>query len=336
VTAVDPSSATESIPARAPAPLRGTVRLPVELPGSVPVALPFLGRVDSYQFLGLGRLDVAQALCEGRPFEPVAYGPGQALLQLSFMRWKTSSVGPYCSSFIGVTVAPRNPASRRARAPWPLPVAARVLNAFLQAPPVLFVAAYATGDAPGGPAGCGVASQRFGWQSLDMHKTPARFAVTERDGVTHLQALESRRDDAGATFVTGYSISLGAPAPRVGRLQLPLSPTLIPCLPLLAARAAQTARTRGQQAGAILVDARSRPGATSHIATRFTTRPRLHDLTADRKAGFAPLVLQRPAPAQALGRVLERLAFEPIVALRDPDMAGAILGPVPRLEDALA
>ena len=336
VTAVDLTSATKNVlfDDDLGAQARRTIPLPVPLPAGLPIALPFLGRIDSYQFLGLGRLDVAQALCQGRDFAPVPYGPDQALIQLSFMRWKSSSVGPYCSSFLGLPVAPR---SRRPAAPrLPMPAAARLLSAFLHAPPVLFVPAYAVGDAPGGPTGCGVASQRFGWQSLDVHKTTGRFVVNERDGVTHLQALESRRDGARTNFVTGYSISLGAPAPGIGGLRLPMSPTLMPCLPLLAARAAQTMRTRGQQPGVILVDSVDRPGNTVHIATRFTTRPRLHDLTADRRAAFAPLVLRRPAPAGTLGCLLERLAFEPAVALRDPDMTGAILGPVPRLEDALA
>ena len=302
----------------------------------MPVPLPFLGRIDSYQLLGVGRLDVAQALCEGRPFGPVAFGPEQALIQLSFMRWKSSSVGPYCSSFVGIAISPRQSRSAVPRARVWRPTPAKLLTAFLQVPPLLFVTNYTVGDVPGGAAGCGAASRQFGRQALDMNKTAGRFVVTEREEVTHLQALESRRDEAGQTFVTGYSVSLGATTPRLGPLRLPLSPSLLPCLPSLASRAAQSLRTNGQQAGAILVDSINRPGATSHIATRFTTRPRLHDLTADRKAAFAPLVLQRPAPASAFGCVLERLAFEPLVALRDPDMTGAILGPVPRLEDALA
>jgi hypothetical protein len=210
-----------------------------------------------------------------------------------------------------------------------------LLLAFLQAPPRLFVPTYVVGDAPGGPPGCGAASQRFGWESLDMHKHPGRFVLARRDGMTHLQALETQRGDAGRTFVTGYSLSMRAPAPGRASFQLPLSPSLLPCVPALAARAAQTVRTQGAQSGAILVDAFSRPGATSHIATRFTTRPRLHDLTADPRTTFAPLALQRPAPAGTMGAILERLAFEPLVALCDPGMTGSILGPVPLLEDAL-
>jgi hypothetical protein len=331
VTAVDLSAATNGH-AAAPA------ALPLASSMGLGLGLPFLGRMDSYQFLGLGRLDVAEALCDGRDFGPVAYGPEKALLQLSFMRWRTSSVGPYCSSFLGLTVAPRRRAARRSPLrprPRRLP-AASLLSAFLQAPPVLFVLAYVVGDAPGGPAGCGAASQQFGRQSLDMGKNAGQFLVADRDGIIHLQALESRRDPSGQTFVTGYSISLTGAAPALGRLGLPLSPSLLSCVPLMATKAAKAMRTPGQQSGAILVDSLARPGSTSHIATRFTTRPRLHDLTADRKAGFAPLILQRPAPADALGCLLERLAFEPVVALRDPEMSGAILGPVPRLEDALA
>ena len=334
VTAVDLIPATND----APAPL------PLAAISHAPIALPFAGSMDSYQFLGLGRLDVAQSMCAARAFQPVACGPDKALIQLSFLHWKSSPVGPYCSSFAGLVVAPRAtdaaPAPHRWRAQerrprLPLPRAARVLLAFLQSPPRLFVPTYVVGDAPGGPSGCGAASQRFGWKSLDMHKQPGRFVLARRDGVTHLQALESQRDDSGRTFVTGYSLSLRAPASGGARFQLPLSPSLLPCVPALAAKATRAARTQGAQAGAILVDALSRPGATSHIATRFTTRPRMHDLTADSQAAFAPLALQRPAPATTLGAILERLAFEPLVALCDPGMTGSILGPIPRLEDTL-
>jgi hypothetical protein len=170
-----------------------------------------------------------------------------------------------------------------------------------------------------------------------MTKTIGRFSVNQRATVTHLQVLEDYSDEAGEVFATGYALSTGVSRVSAGAAsRMPVSPSLLPCAPLLAKTAIQSLRRDGIEAGVIVTPAAAQPERLSCIATRFSTRPRLTDLALDRQLAFAPLVLRRPAPEGTLGRVLERLEFVPVVQMSDSLMTGSILGPVPRIEDALA
>jgi hypothetical protein len=66
------------------------------------------------------------------------------------------------------------------------------------------------------------------------------------------------------------------------------------------------------------------------------SRPRLVDLSTDARASFSAIVVDRPAPANALGALLDELDFNPRVLMWDPDLGGTIVGPAPSLAEAIA
>ena len=66
-------------------------------------------------------------------------------------------------------------------------------------------------------------------------------------------------------------------------------------------------------------------GVPVRLLTSFHTRLRLVNLCTDPRASFAPLVVDRPAPDHALGRLLEILQFVPSVLAWDPDVRGSIV-----------
>ena len=126
-----------------------------------PWALPFHGRARSYQLLGTGSLKAATALTHPFAFGPLAFDDQRALIQLSFMDWRETPVGPTCASFVGIVVGTTPPGQiqpERSRAP----AAAAVLAAFVKAPRVLSAPTYVVGDAPDGPRGCGARSREYG------------------------------------------------------------------------------------------------------------------------------------------------------------------------------
>jgi hypothetical protein len=65
------------------------------------------------------------------------------------------------------------------------------------------------------------------------------------------------------------------------------------------------------------------------------SRPRLVDLSADGRASFSPIVVDRPAPPNALGALLDEIEFTPRVLMWDRDLAGTIVGPAPSLAEAV-
>ena len=73
-----------------------------------------------------------------------------------------------------------------------------------------------------------------------------------------------------------------------------------------------------------------------YVGTRFASRPRLVDLSNDGRTSFSPIVMDRPAPADALGALLDEIDFCPRVLMWDPDLAGTIVGPAPSLAEAVA
>ncbi len=306
-----------------------TMQLPTLAP--VEFSLPFRGRAESFQFLGLGRMDAARRLCTSAEFVPVPFGDGaRALVQVSLMRWKQSPVGPYIASFVGIAVKRDQPPVARKGSPRAHGPA--VLSAFLRTPRILFVPTYTVGDMPGGPPGCAEASRAFGRQALGMTKTHARFATTTSVGLRHVQALEERKDETGRKIVTGYAFSLSV-QPGGSPAKLPISPRLLLCRELFW----QTGKSllHGGVNGTFLVPAARDATQTVCIGTHFTTRPRLLDLASDTRASFTPLVLDRPAPIGALGTTLEALDFFPFVLAWDPDLQGSISGSLRRPEDAL-
>jgi hypothetical protein len=314
----------------------GARTLLVGSPDAVPhrpeaFALPFRGRAESHQLLGLGRWTQARRLCPAG-FAPVAFGDGtRALVQVSLMRWKSSPVGAYCASFVGLVV--RRAGELAASSSPARPSGPAVLSAFLRAPKMLFVPAYGVGDVPGGPVGGAAASRAFGRAQLRMEKTHAQFSLHQGAGVHHLHVLEHRGAALGPYAVSGYSFSFSRRADRLSD-RLPVSPSLLGCGALLPE--ALRALLAGGVKGAFIVPNVAGGGRLAFIGTRFSSRPRLIDLTRDRRAAFAPLVLDRPAPADGLGAVLEALEFQPQVLMLDDDLDGTITGNVGQPEEALA
>lgn len=279
--------------------------------------LPFRGRAESFQLLGVGRLSIASQLCAERKLSPVGFGEEQALFQLSIMRWKQCPVGPYCASFAGPVVTSSDAAStftasRAATSGHAL------LSAFLRAPKALFVPVYTISDSP--------ASRAFGHQVLGIHKTDARFNLKRTGELTHLQVMEERRTERGEARVSGFSFSVSA-GPRAA-VRAALSPNLLLSRELYC----ETAKSwwRGGVRGVMHMPAHGRESDTVPIGTHFVTRPRLLDLATDARASFTPLVLDRPAFPNGLGALLEAAEFTPRILMWDPDLRGSILGRLDR------
>jgi hypothetical protein len=308
---------------------------PLPLPSPSP--LPFRGRAESYQLLGVGRLEVARRLCDPRGLSPIRCGDqAWALVQLSLMKWKQSPVGPYWASFVGIAVGTGDGGDGvRARGERP-PGATAVLSAFLRSPKALLAPAYVVGDVAGTPPGGATRSSAFGTDVLGIEKWPATFTVRTTPRLTHLQVLQRRRRADGTAIVTGYALSLSVPRPRAGMTlpALPISPALLltPGLVTGSLRAFVEPELRG----AFVFPAPGGGDGTVYVGTRFTSRPRLLDLSSDRRTVLTPLVMDRPAPADALGVLLDDLDFCPRVLMWDPDLAGTIVGTAPSLADALA
>lgn len=305
--------------------------------GHVAVGLPFRGRAESYQLLGVGRWEVARRLCEARGLSPVRCGEqAWALVQLSLMKWKQSPVGPYWASFVGISARnddgehPPNPRGERP------PRGAAVLSQFLRAPKVLLVPTYVVGEVLGAPPGGANRSRQFGTDVLGIEKSTATFTVTKTPRQSHVHVLERRMQTDGRTILTGYTLTLSA---RRGRSSVPL-----PALPisprLLLARGLVTESLRAlvqpEVKGAFVFPAPDGGPRNVYIGTRFASRPRLFDLSNDARTSFSPIVMDRPAPASALGALLDELDFSPRVLMWDPDLAGTIVGPAPSLADAIA
>jgi hypothetical protein len=292
---------------------------------AAPWALPFHGKARSCQLLGLGSWAAAAALPHPVGFRPLAFA-GHALVQLAFFDWRESPVGPYCASYAGIVLANAagNPGRRRETqtSPRRAPDAAAVLAAFAGAPPVLSIPTYVVGDAPDGPRGCGAHSKEYGRAVLGMDKSDGRFAFSAEGETLRLQCLEETTSSDERTTTTGYSFTCTIPRRRHA-LDLPVPPRLMTA-PLLR-QAMSTVLHGGEQAGGLFVPDVSRRDEAVLLTTRYTSRPRVVDLSADPKACFAPLVLDRPAPERALGRILENLQFAPLVLAWDAELRGSIV-----------
>jgi hypothetical protein len=299
------------------------------------VALPFRGRAESYQLLGVGRWEAARRLCEPRGLCPVRCGDeGWALVQLSLMKWKQSPVGPYWASFMGIAVGPEAPGPRTTSPR--LPGGAAVLSAFLGAPKVLFAPAYVVGDVRGVPPGSASRSRAFGREALGIEKSPAAFTITRTLRASHVHVLERRPGPDGRLLTSGYALTLSNQPARLplGLSRLPISPRL------LMARGLVTESLRAlvepEVKGAFVFPSPAGSQGVVHVGTRFKSRPRLIDLSGDGRASFSPIVVDRPAPPNALGALLDEIDFSPRVLMWDPDLAGTIVGPAPSLQAAVA
>lgn len=288
--------------------------------------LPFRGRAESFQLFGVGRLSVAEQLCERRKLSPVAFDRERALFQLSVMFWKQSPVGAYCASFAGPVVTEGS--FRMAPAPRAAYLDSRtLLTAFLRAPKALFVPLYAIADLPGAAAGGAVASRAFGQRALGIEKTSATFRVERTQRLTHLQVLEERTTETGKPLVSGFSLTVSAGRGGAAVRSF-ISPNLLWSRELYWESA--KAMWQGGTSGVLFMPNRNQVSETIPIGTEFITRPRLHDLAADSHAAFTPLVLDRPAPVTALGGLLEAADFSPLVLAWDLELRGTILGPLER------
>jgi hypothetical protein len=302
------------------------------LPHAGAFTLPFSGRAELFQLLGLGDIGHARALCAARDLAPVAFDEAHALYQLSVMRWKQSPVGPYCSCFFGAVVEQGQPGSVRRKRPF-APVARHVLSAFLAAPKALFVPVYAVADAPGGPAGTGERSRAFGREMLGIEKTEARFNLTAERGLTHLQVLEACAGAGGRAVLSGFSLTLSVG--RDGAVATAISPRLLLSRQLYW-ESAKAIWQRGIPGTFFMPSAQDGGVETIPIGTHFETRPRLLDLASDPRARFTPLVLDRPLSPRCLGALLEAADFSPRVFLWDPDLAGSITGRLDRTAAGVA
>jgi hypothetical protein len=301
--------------------------------GPPPISLPFHGRAESYQLIGVGRWEAARRLCEARGLAPVRCGhDAWALVQLSLMKWKESPVGPYWASFMGIAVGPGDRRSTPRPRADRLPSGASVLSAFLRAPKVLFAPTYVVADVAGTPPGSAVRSRAFGVESLGIAKCYADFTVTRAPGLSHVQVLERRRGSDGRSLVSGYALTLSTRRGRSlgGIPRLPISPRLLMARGLVSQSV--RALVEPEVKGALLFPpVGGGPGVVT-IGTRFASRPRLVDLSADGRSCFSPIVIDRPAPAYGLGTLLDEIDFSPRVLLWDPELAGTIVGPSPTLE----
>jgi len=302
--------------------------------GHPAVSLPFRGRAESYQLLGVGRWEAARRLCEPRGLSPVrCRDEAWALVQLSLMKWKQSPVGPYWASFVGIAVGPDDRPPPRPRADRP-PSGTAVLSAFLGAPRVLFAPTYVVADVAGAPPGSAARSHAFGVESLGITKSFADFTVTRAPGLSHVQVLEHRRGAGGRPLVSGYALTLSTRRGRSpgGLPRLPISPRLL----LARGLVSQSLRAllEPEVKGAMLFAPPGGGPGTVVIGTRFASRPRLVDLSTDGRSCFSPIVIDRPAPANGLGTLLDELDFSPRVLMWDPDLAGTIVGPSPSIEHA--
>ena len=136
-----------------------------------------------------------------------------------------------------------------------------------------------------------------------------------------MQQATSSPDAVTPPVTTGYSFTCSL-APPTGWLNVPL-PIQLLSRPLVREAIIELVRPAPRPGAVIMSNIDG--GAPVRLLTSFNTGLRLVDLSSDHRASFAPLVLDRPAPDHALGRLLEVLQFVPSVLAWDPDVRGSIV-----------